>query len=410
MKAVARMTRDPAPWRSGIAAKPLSYGKPLREMTGKYRARNPALVAALTFLDFLGTLHPKRHSELPTDRPIRVLVANWAHLGDVVAMLPLLQFLANHPRIGKIGVLVGSWSRCIVSELPFVDDVHCLDHFMLDRGAGSRAKKIRDYFVRQRKVVKEIRNLGYDVSVDLFSVFPSTHRLTWKANIPMRIGFSSAGLSTYLTHPFQWPTENKYILTRQLKLLEPLFGSETPETLAPTYPHFVPSASPGNRLTPDRKYVLMHMGSGDFRSWPLPNWLELGRKLQGRGSDIVFTGAKGHEAEIAGEVARQLGAQTVAGILSWNEFVTSVANAAAVISVDTVTGHLAACFSIPTIIFLSGRWGNVLFRPNNAKAVTLTFPVGCSPCWRSTGCESMACVKCISTDEAVSLFDRITTR
>jgi ADP-heptose:LPS heptosyltransferase len=400
------MNEVPGTSRPGVAAKLPSYGKPLREMTGQYRARNPALVAALTFLDLLGRFHPKRESELPSDRPIRILVANWAHLGDVVAILPLLQFLANHPCVGEIGVLIGSWSECIVSGLPFVDKIHCLDHFLLDRGAGSRAKKMRDYFVRQGKVVNEIRNSCYDVSIDLFSVFPSTHRLLWKAEIPMRIGFSSAGLGTYLTHPYRWPTDDEYILARQLKLLEPIFGNRTPKALPSTYPNFVPSSSPDKRLTPDRKYVLMHMGSGDFRSWPIANWLELGRKLQERGRDIVFTGAKGHEADIANAVARQLGAQSVAGTLSWNEFVTSVANAAAVISVDTVTGHLAACFSIPSIIFLSGRWGSVFFRPNNPKAVTLTFPVGCAPCWRSAGCESMACVKYIATDEVLSSFDR----
>ena len=52
----------------------------------------------------------------------------------------------------------------------------------------------------------------------------------------------------------------------------------------------------------------------------------------------------------------------MAGMLTWNEFVSAVANAAALISVDTVTGHLAACFRTPSIILLSGRWGAKFFR------------------------------------------------
>jgi ADP-heptose:LPS heptosyltransferase len=377
-------------------------------MTGRYRARNPALVAALALFDLLGSLHPSHAGRLPVDRPIRILICCWAHLGDVVAVLPLLQFLSNNPRIGQIGLLVGSWSKCITSDLSFISNVHYLDHFLLDRGERTKIEKIRRYFARQKGVVKEIKECGYDASLDLFPVVPSTHRLTWKARIPVRIGFYSCGLGTYLTHPFQWPPGDEYILTKQLKLLHPILGIDAPEGLPAVYPCFVPSNSADHRLTAERRYVLMHMGVGDYRSWPLAKWLELGRALKQRRRDIVFTGAKGREAEMAADVARQLGALSLAGALSWNEFVTLVANSAVVISVDTVTGHLAACFSIPSIILLSGRWGSRFFRPNNSSAITLTHPVGCAPCYRSTGCPAMACVQYISTAQVLSVFDEIT--
>ncbi len=384
------------------------YGKQRREMTGRYRARNPALVATLMFFDLLGSLHPRRKGSLPIDRPIRILICNWGHLGDVIAILPLLQFLSDHPRIGKIGVLVGSWSACIVSDLPFIDRVHCLDHFLLDRAEKTKFQKIRNYFGRQRKVIQEIRDYDYDASVDLFPVVPATHRLIWKAGIPTRIGFYSSGLGTYLTHPFSWPHDDEYILTRQLRLLRPILGADTPEALPALYPSLIRSSLAERGLTADRRYVLMHMGVGDYRSWPFANWLELGRGLKQRRRDIVFTGAKGREAEMAADAAKQLGAQSVAGALSWNEFVNSIANAAVVISVDTVTGHLAACFGIPSIVLLSGRWGSRFFRPNNVNAVTLTHPVGCAPCYRSMGCPAMACVQFISVADVLSVFDEIT--
>jgi ADP-heptose:LPS heptosyltransferase len=383
------------------------YGRQLRAMTGKYRARNPALVAALAILDLLGRFHSELEALLPRERPVRVLVANWAHLGDVVTILPLLQFLANHPRIGGIGVLVGSWSQCVVAGLPFIERIHSLDHFLLDRGPDSRIQKIRSYYKNRSKVVNDIKNSHYDVSIDTFAVFPPTHHLTWKAGIPTRIGFSCTGLGTYLTNPIEWDTSDELILSKQLKMLEPIIGGEIPKTLPSSYPGFVPSTLPDEPKMPDRRYVLMHIGSGDYRSWPLPNWLELGRALKERGKDIVLTGAKGGEAKIAKEVADILGVRSVAGDLSWNEFVTVVSKAAAVISVDTVTGHVAACFGVPSIILLSGRWGNKLFRPNNPNAITLTHPVGCAPCYRSTGCAAMACVKCISVANALSAFDEI---
>jgi heptosyltransferase-2 len=150
------------------------------------------------------------------------------------------------------------------------------------------------------------------------------------------------------------------------------------------------------------------MGIGDYRSWPLANWLELGRTLKEQGWDILFTGAKGLEAEMAADVAKRLGVRSAAGNLSWREFVRSVADASAIISVDTVTGHLAACFGTPSIVLLSGRWGSKFFRPNSAKTVTITHPVGCAPCHRSKGCTAMACLKYISVGEVLSVFDEIT--
>ena len=383
------------------------YGTPLREMTWGYRARNPALLSALIFLDFLGKLHPKRPHRLP-DRPLRILIANWAHLGDVVAMLPLLQYLADQARIESVGVLVGSWSKAIVAELPYVKAVHCLDHFLLDRSTASRTDKIRRYWKGQRQIVNELKGANYDVSIDLFAVFPPTHRLTWKAGIPTRIGFSCTGMGTYLTHPFGWVADDEYVLDKQLRLLEPIFGLETPKSLPPAYPNFEPSRLPDELLSPDRKYILMHVGVGDYRSWPERNWLELGRSLKDRGWEVVLTGAMGSEAITAHDIAQAIGARSVAGKLSWNQFVTVVSNATALVSVDTVTGHLAACFGIPSIILLSGRWGTKFFRPNHPRTVTLTYPVGCAPCYRSMGCAQMACVKYISVANVLSVFEQIT--
>jgi ADP-heptose:LPS heptosyltransferase len=409
MKRTAAIAPELAHTGPGSAHGLLRYGEPVPPVTGKYRTRNPALVTTLKLMDRVGALHRKPDVPLP-DRPLRVLVANWAHLGDVVMTLPLLQHLATHRRVGMLGVLVGSWSRGIVSGLPFVGRVHCLDHFFLDRGPGARGGKVLRYFARSRAVAREIRDMDYDVSIDLFSFFPATHRLLWKAAIPTRIGFESAGLGEYLTHRFGWTTEDEYMLVKQLRLLRPVLGEETPISLPASYPAFAPQPALPGGLTAERRYVLLHIGSGDMRSWTLPNWLELGRALKERECDVVFTGSKGREADIADEVAAKLGAQSVAGLLSWNEFVSAVANAAAVISVDTVTGHLAACFGTPGIVLMSGRAPSQLVRPNNAAVTTLVHPVGCSPCNRSRGCDAMACVKLISPADVLSVFDRIAVR
>lgn len=59
------MAKSDAPPRTSPTGTLLHYGKPLREMTGRYRARNPVLVSALAAFDLLGLLHPKREGQLP---------------------------------------------------------------------------------------------------------------------------------------------------------------------------------------------------------------------------------------------------------------------------------------------------------------------------------------------------------
>ena len=101
--------------RSDPASAPLAaFGEPLPEMTGPYRARNPRLVAMFRTLDLFGHILPKWRRALPTDRPLRVLVANWGHIGDVITVLPLLKFIEHHPNVRRAWHL----DRKLVAQCP----------------------------------------------------------------------------------------------------------------------------------------------------------------------------------------------------------------------------------------------------------------------------------------------------
>jgi hypothetical protein len=80
-------------------------------MTGPYRASNPLLVSTMYTADALAKFLPKRQQETGNDRPLRVLVANWGHLRDVVTILPLLKFLERHPRVQELEVMIGAGLR-----------------------------------------------------------------------------------------------------------------------------------------------------------------------------------------------------------------------------------------------------------------------------------------------------------
>jgi ADP-heptose:LPS heptosyltransferase len=93
--------------------------------------------------------------------------------------------------------------------------------------------------------------------------------------------------------------------------------------------------------------------------------------------------------------------------LSWEQFVATVANASAVVTVDSVSGHVAACFGVPAVVLTSGRTRLNLWRPNSPSAIALTHPVGCATCHRTRGCAAMACVKLIGVEDVLASLEKV---
>ena len=86
--------------------------------------------------------------------------------------------------------------------------------------------------------------------------------------------------------------------------------------------------------------------------------------------------------------------------LSWDEFAALVAEAAHVVCLESSTSHLAAAFRIPSTVIMPATNDPVQFGPTNDQARILTFPTPCAPCFRSLGCDHMACIRRVSVAEA----------
>jgi ADP-heptose:LPS heptosyltransferase/glycosyltransferase involved in cell wall biosynthesis len=384
-----------------------SFGKRRREMTGPYRARHPLMVGALYTADALASLLPRRQEVITEDRPLRVLVANWGHLGDVVAVLPLLKFLELHPQVQELGVLIGSWSRSVLESGGIAARIHVIDHWHLDRSNKSLARKIAQYLTRRRSLVHELSECRYDMSIDTFASIPSTHGITWSADIPRRVGFTSGGLGPCLTDPFDWLPNNKPMLDHQLELLKPLLGSVYPKHLSASYSGIKPAPLKDLLGTVDRPYVVLHMGPSNIRGWVPEKWLLLASALKVRGYDLVATGGRGEEMVAARILSEKIQIKDLTGRLSWQQFVATVANATGVVTVDSVAGHVAACFSAPTVVLTAGRQRISLWRPNNSNALALTHPVDCAPCNRTKGCAAMACIRHIEVEDVLSALQQV---
>ena len=384
-----------------------TFGKRRREMTGPYRARNPLLVGALYAADAFAGLLPKRRRDVSEDRPLRVLVANWGHLGDVVTILPLLKFLERHPRVQELGVLIGSWSHSVLEASDITARIHVIDHWALDRSDKATFPKITQYLMRSASLVHELSRCQYDMSIDTFASLPSSHGIMWRASIPRRVGFNSGELGRCLTDPFNWVPDDRLMLVHQLELLKPLLGEEYPKILPASYPGFKFAVSERLLGLSRAPYVVIHMGPKNIRGWVPEKWVTLAAALKGRGYELVATGGAGEEMEAAHALNEKVPVRDVTGRLSWEQFVATVAGAAAIVTIDSVTGHIAACFGVPAVVLAAGRQRIGLWRPNGSNATMLMHAVGCAPCNRSNGCSAMACVRLISVKDVLSSLQQV---
>ena len=144
------------------------------------------------------------------------------------------------------------------------------------------------------------------------------------------------------------------------------------------------------------------MGPQNVRGWVFEKWISLAAALKSQGYLLVATGGPGSEMEAARLLGKRIPLENLTGRLSWEQFVATVANAAAIVTIDSVAGHIAACFGVPSVVLTAGRQRLSLWRPNSSNAIALTHAVGCAPCHRTKGCAAMACVRQIEVEDVLS--------
>ena len=158
-------------------------------------------------------------------------------------------------------------------------------------------------------------------------------------------------------------TDNKLMLNHQLRLLEPILGEFFPQSLAASYPGF-DSEVPEDLLgVGTSRYIVIHMGPKSIRGWVPEKWILLAATLKERGYNLVTTGGAGNEMGAAQQLSEKVPVRNLSGQLSWEQFVATVANAAEIVTIDSVTGHVAACFGVPTVVLAAGRQRISLWRP-----------------------------------------------
>lgn len=386
------------------------YATPRPMMRGRYMLRNRWAVALMRSFDAVCGLLLRRAATKAPEAPKRILVANWAHIGDVLMSLPSLAALRSTFPGAEIGLLVGSWCVPLVQSTGLYDHLHILDHVSLNRSNIKFVRCLTAFIAQSISVIKDIRSKKYDIAIDLYSHFPTAAPIFYLANVPIRCGFISGGFGPFLTHPVPWHYEQKPIGRYGQNIFATLWpGSAIARRpLPPCYPRrerppLPPPLEAG-------AYVVVHLGTGaQWREWPEPNWARLIEALVRERICVAIVGAGQREAERAHRVTASLQLDQGArrgGLfldLPWDSFVTMVAKAKCLICLETSAAHVAAAFAVPTVAIYTGTNDHTLWGPDNPRARILSAPTACAPCHRR-GCDAMACIRGVTPERVFEAF------
>ncbi len=381
---------------------------PLPVMRGSYcrrsRSLNLAMQAADTALRFVRPLRKREGTIAP---PQSLLIANFAHLGDLVVATTLLPVIKNAFPNCKIGFLAGSWGRPVLDGHPLVDRIHILDHWAANRSSAPRRDKLRRYADTRRQALREVQAARYDAAIDLGWSFPNSLPFLWKAHIPVRVGYGSGGGGPLATHCLDFDTRPLHAAARHLALLREFPVSEQDlDQAAPV----LPPVGVADQAALDWElsqaglrrsgYMIFHAGAGgSLKVWPVSKWRSLARRWLDDGVAIVFTGAGEKDAARIAEITAGFsGCLSLCDRLSWGSFTEAIARARLLVCVDTVAGHIAGAVGTPCAVVMTGQ-NPYLWHPLGVKYRVLSAPVPCSPCHRGLGCVGMECIRDVEAEQ-----------
>jgi lipopolysaccharide heptosyltransferase I len=312
----------------------------------------------------------------------RLLLVKPSALGDVVQALPVLATLQHrYPRL-RIDWLVEEEAAPLVLGHPLVAEVVVSGRrrwLRQLRSAATLAAALRE----MRALATRLRARRYEVVLDLQGLLKSALYVA-ATRAPLRIGFAEGreGAPWVLTHRVTAPPQPVHAVRRYLALAAAVDAAE------PVW-DFSIAVSAEDRaraasllgVLPRPRVILHPAARWRTKLWPTEAWRRLAAALLAEGAGVLVTGSAA-DAPLADAILSGLGpsARSAAGQASLKALAALLAEADAVVSVDSGPMHVAAAVGAP-LVALFGATDPRRTGPYGPAAV-LRQALPCSPCLR----------------------------
>ncbi|WOO40820.1 glycosyltransferase family 9 protein [Rubellicoccus peritrichatus] len=291
--------------------------------------------------------------------PQAIFVLRNNDLGDVLVITPVFAALKKRFPKARIIAGVGDWAAPLLKGNPNIDAIVTMNAPWHNKANCRHSPNSPMGFLLSLKYIlfsteaKALRQEKADVGIDILGS-PQGTLLMARADIPYRIGVRGyAGGDTGCQASVDFDS-NQTVANQAFKQLT-LLGATSPEE---TRPQIYLSQSEideaQTRWGERKRRLVIAPGSGIIeKSWPIKNFCNLAKLCSQASWDIaIIGGAKDKQLGAAINKAIDGKALDMTGSLTMRETCAMVQSTHSLIGNSSVAIHIAAAFSIPTLVVL----------------------------------------------------------
>lgn len=326
----------------------------------------------------------------PETKIERVLIVRLSAMGDVIHTLPAVHFLRQAFPLAFIGwVIEERWAELLCapgfprrgprsSSRPLVDEVHTVNL----KGWGRSLFSIST-LQHAAKVWNDVRDVGYDVAVDLQGAMRSAVLARWSGARAVYGAAEPREAPASLWYTRRVVARGRHVIEQNLSVAEALVGHRAAMT-----PIELSGDLPREPLAEERiSRRLVELGIGEFailnpgagwgaKRWPAERYGEVARKLLDQGVGSILNYGPGEE-ELVRAAEAASGGTTRAMSCSISELIALTRRARLFIGGDTGPLHLAAALRVPVVAIFgptdparNGPYGTRSIVLRSAESVT----------------------------------------
>jgi len=325
------------------------------------------------------------------EKPKNILIVRTDRIGDLILTMPLAGLIKKQYPYSKVSFLVREYTKNLVSNHPFVDEV-----IVLKESNGN---------VPLFENVNIIKQKNFDYCIVVYPRFKIS-LIVYLSGIKNRIGTGYRWYSFLFNQKVYEHRKNaeRHELEYNVNLLEKLGIKNTIAGKSISYDLRVDESSLQNviKILIDEKFdlhkpiIIVHPGSGgSSMDLPVNKFTELVKKLDDDNYQIILTGSK-NEIELCEKIKSSNKLKNLAGRFNLDELTALISKSAMFISNSTGPIHIAAALGKYTVGFYpkivscsQERWGHY-----TNKKLVYEPQIDCKNCTREQ-CEKLNCMDSI---------------
>lgn len=278
---------------------------------------------------------------------MRILLVKMSSMGDIIHNMPMIKDLKQQHPDAVIDWVVEEAFAELANLNPLVNAVIPIALRRWKKSIFSK-KNWTEFFTFKQ----QLQAHHYDYILDTQGLIKSA-LISRLSGINVRHGLDKNSAREPLASYFYTKTyaipRNLHAVARNRLLAAAAFGYTNPSN-APNYglSDIKPTLNEGVPL-PTSYIVGLHGTSRDAKCWPNAYWIALGLHCQQSGYSLLLPWGNEKERLCAIEIARKVPLTVVLPKLTISQIACVIANATAVVGVDTGLVHLAVALNLPTV-------------------------------------------------------------